>query len=121
MATTRLCRPVQDHELRKFTDDSKVRVSAGICQVGVQGTLTLTADVAAKVEVTPGSPLANRQLVVIDNDSGSDIYWGYVGVTTTTGITVFKKSQATIEIDPVTHVDIYVISSSTVTIRILEG
>lgn len=57
---------------------------------GTQGALTVgTTAVAVQVG---GSPLTNRKLVTLHNNSSATLYWGYTsGVTTSTGTPIFKN------------------------------
>jgi hypothetical protein len=55
----------------------------------VQGTLSVsTSAVEAKVST---SALSNRQSVLVYNSSNATIYAGPLGVTTSTGIAIFKN------------------------------
>jgi hypothetical protein len=61
---------------------------------GTQAALTVgTSAVEVKVG---GSPLSNRKLVTLYNNSNTTIYWGFTsGVTTSTGTPIFKNQLYT--------------------------
>jgi hypothetical protein len=61
---------------------------------GVQAALTVgTSSVEVKVGA---SPLVNRKMVTLFNNSGSILYWGFTsGVTIATGTPIFKSQQVT--------------------------
>lgn len=85
----------------------------------VQGTLTVgTSAVELKVG---GSPLVSRKLATIDNSSSAIIYWGFTsGVTTSTGIRIFKDTQASWAVSETTKIYLIAGSAGNVT-RIAEG
>lgn len=68
----------------------KTAIADVLNESGVQGALIVgTTAIEVKVGV---DRLLNRKLVTLFNNSNSTIYWGYTnGVTTTTGIPIFKN------------------------------
>ena len=76
---------------------------------GLEGTL-IVGTTAVELKVG-GSPLANRVLATLYNDSSNTVYWGYTnGVTTANGTPIEKKQFVVWDIGPNTSV--YLIASS---------
>lgn len=76
---------------------------------GVYGSLTV-GTTAVQVKVG-GANLTNRKLVVIHNNSGNTMYWGFnSSVTTSNGIVLFRDQVVSIPVGP--NIDIYIISGS---------
>lgn len=65
-----------------------------------------TAYVTQSITVTtsqvalPTTALANRKLIIIENKSGANIFYGPTGVTTTTGIRLPNNSVVSLAIGP---------------------
>lgn len=101
------------------TDDGRLNVVDVLDGLGVQGALTIgTSATEAKVG---GSPLSNRKLLTVYNNSDSIVYWGYTsGVTTTNGTPILKKQLARWDISP--NATVYLIAdTSGNNVRITEG
>lgn len=74
----------------------------------VTGVVTVgTTEVEAKVG---GSPLTDRKIISIYNDSNSTIYYGPTGVTTTTGQPLLKKQTFSVVLGP--DVSLFLIAGS---------
>lgn len=82
---------------------------------GVVSTFSVTTTAAA----IPGSPLANRKELTIQNTSNRAVYYGYTNsVTSANGIRISAGAIATIKADATLIV--YVISDNNVTVRYEE-
>lgn len=85
---------------------------------GLEGTLSVTTT-ATPIRVGAGN-LTNRKLITFFHSSSNPVYWGYTsGVTTTTGTPITKDQMMQWPVGP--NVNIYLISTATVTGRITEG
>jgi hypothetical protein len=78
---------------------------------GVQSALTVGT---SAVELIVGvSPLANRKLITLFNNSNSTIYWGYTNsVTTVTGTPIFKDQFVSWDMSDKTNAKIFLIAGS---------
>ena len=73
----------------------------------LSGTVTVgTTEVEAKVG---GAPLSGRELLKIQNSGNVTIYYGPTGVTTSTGIPIFKNQTVAIPVGEALNV--YLISA----------
>lgn len=86
---------------------------------GVQAAITVsTTAIEAKVGA---SPLSNRKLLTVYNNSNQTIYWGFTsGVLTTTGTPIVKGQQASWDVGD--NQSIFLIASTgSNDVRITEG
>ena len=88
---------------------------------GIQtnGCLAYTFDITstAAAIVTTGT-VGRRRTMLIQNLSGSDIYIGHSAVATTTGYKIANGISLTYTLEPTQN--IYAITATTATIRVLE-
>jgi hypothetical protein len=102
-------RAVKDLEHAKFRDTPggvAVAVDIQDASVIVQESVPDTSYTAQSIIVgtsqvaLPASPLANRKLIIIENKSGANIFYGPSGVTTTTGVRLPNNAIVSIAIGP---------------------
>lgn len=83
----------------------------------VSGTITVgTTETQAKVG---GSNLTGRQLLIIENQTGAEIFHGPTGVTTSTGQTIAARQQVVLPVGP--SINVFLIKASgSGTVRVQE-
>ena len=103
-----------------IASDQMVPVKDVINVSGVYGNLTVGVT-AVEIKVG-GSPLANRKLVTLDNNSNATLYWGYDSSVTTTTFAgrIVKDQQASWSVGPSVSIFLIAVGAGNLT-HISEG
>jgi len=89
-----------------------------LTQAPVTGVVTVGS--SATELYASGARLAGRHALVIYNSSGSTIYIGDSGVTTSTGFPVLAGDTLVLTIDPNSDFAVYAITASSAVVRVME-
>ena len=98
--------------------DGSVNVNANLSSpngASLSGAVSVTTTATA----LPGTPLANRRKMFVQNTSNQTVYLGHSGVTTSNGILLAKGANTEIEVGP-TQLVYGIVAAGTADVRLWE-